>query len=136
MALQLHGPAQGRRNSALGSGALMRLGLGKGPQAPGAAQALVCGCVHAGVRYTRVVAGQGEGRLEVLLRLLQCCAVWTSPARGCPGAALSRRWEDNGARRRKDRSLGPLLKPSRRPAHTAALALEWSGCLYPFDLAS
>lgn len=128
-------PALGRRNCALRSLPAARPRAGEG--AGGSQAQPGCGCAQlsAGVRCPRARAGQGEGRLEVLLRLLQCCAAWAPPAGAGHGeAGPRRRKEDGGWRGRKDRRLGPYPEPSRRPAQTVALV--WSSCLYPFDMTS
>lgn len=50
-------------------------GWARGWRAPGAARALRPGCARV-CALSAGQAGQGEGRLEVLLRLLACCAAW------------------------------------------------------------
>lgn len=90
-------PALGRRNCALGSAAGAPRGLGKGRRGSS---------WGAGVRCPRARAGQGEGRLEVLLRR---CAAWAPPARaGRREAGARRREEEGGWRGRRIAAWDPF----------------------------
>lgn len=72
----------------------------------------------AGVCCPPARAGQGDGRLEVLLRLLASCAAWARP--NCAGrgeASLRREEEDVGWKGRKDPGTLPQAQPETGPDH-------------------